>query len=161
MLSITFDALNLHIDAALNPDPRYGIAVYFNGVLVQDEIIIRPAQLGTDYTTPAFSLASVSAQTGLGFDNIVSLRGINYNGSGGGNWMGIDYVQLNHEQVVQLQFQPPTVSGGQITLNWTGSGALESAPTITGPWTEIPAATTPYSEAVVAGQNRFYRLRSP
>ena len=105
--------------------------------------------------------ASVNARTGLGFDNIVSLRGINYNGSGGGNWMGIDYVQLNHEQVAQLQFQAPTVSGGQITLNWTGSGALESAPTITGPWTEIPAATTPYSEAVVNGQMRFYRLRSP
>ncbi len=158
MLSVTFDALNLHIDAALNPDPRYGIAVYFNGVLVQEEIIIRPAELGIDYTTPSFSLASVNAQTGLGSDNIVSLRGINYNGSGGGNWMGIDYVQLNHAQLALL---PPTISGGQITLNWTGSGVLESAPAITGPWTEVQGATTPYSEAVTPGVNTFYRLRSP
>jgi len=159
MLSVSFDALNLHTDG--QTDPRYGIEVYFNGVLVQTQIVIRPAQLGIDYTTPSFSLASVNAQTGLGFDNIVSLRGINYNNDGGGNWMGIDYVQLNQDQVVQLQFLPATVSGGQITLNWTGSGALESASAITGPWTEVQGATTPYSEAVVAGQNRFYRLRSP
>src|SRR5439155_2874837 len=26
---------------------------------------------------------------------IVTLRGTNYNGDGGGNWMGIDYVKLN------------------------------------------------------------------
>jgi hypothetical protein len=98
-LAVTFDALNLHME---NPDPRYGIEVYFNGVLVQTQIVIRPAQLGIDYTTPSFTLASVNAQTGLGADNIVSLRGINYNGEGGGNWMGIDYVQLNRGQVPTL-----------------------------------------------------------
>ena len=31
-------------------------------------------------TRPAFTLASVNAQIGHGFDNIVSLKGINYNG---------------------------------------------------------------------------------
>ena len=86
---------NLDDPSDVNTDPRYGIEVYFNGVLVQPQILIRPAQLGTDYTTPPFSLASVNAQVGPGFDNIVSLRGINYNAEGGGNWMGIDYVQLN------------------------------------------------------------------
>jgi hypothetical protein len=160
MLSVTYDPLNLDDPNAVNTDPRYGIEVYFNGVLVQTQLVIRPAGLNISYTTPSFSLASVNAQTGLGFDNIVSLRGINYNNEGGGNWMGIDYVQLNHDQAVQLQFLPATVSGGQITLNWTGSGALESAPAITGPWTEVQGATTPYSEAVVPGR-RFYRLRSP
>jgi hypothetical protein len=164
LLSVTFDALNLHTttDGVPTPDPRYGIEVYFNGILVQTQIVIFPADLGTDYTTLPFTLESVHAQTGPGFDNIVSLKGINYNGSGGGNWMGIDYVQLNHETQAQVQFLPASVSGGQITLNWTGSGELEWAPTITGPWTPLnPAPPPPYSEAVTPGQMRFYRLRQP
>jgi len=62
--------------------------VYFNNVLVQPEIIIPTNELGVDYTTPAFTLASVNAELGLGPDNIVSLRGVNYSVEGGGNWMG-------------------------------------------------------------------------
>ena len=103
LLSVTFDANNLHTDG--QSDPRYGVEVYFNGVLVQPQITIRPAQLGVDYTTPQFTLASVNAQVGPGYDNIVSLKGINYNNEGGGNWMGIDYIQLNRE----TQVIPPPV----------------------------------------------------
>jgi hypothetical protein len=155
LLSITFDALNLHTDG--QADPRYGVEVYFNGVLVQDQIVIRPADLGVDYTTPQFTLESVNGQTGPGFDNIVSLKGINYNNDGGGNWMGIDYIQLNK---VSVQFLPPTLSNGKITLTWTGIGQLESAPTMNGPWTVVTAAVDPpYSEDVVPNENRFYRLR--
>jgi len=154
VLSVTFDALNLHTDPPVT-DGRYGIEVYFNGVLVQTQIVIRPAQLGIDYTTPSFTLASVNAQTGPGFDNIVSLRGVSYAAEGGGSWMGIDYVQLNEGRP---QFRPATVSGGMITLNWIGGGSLYSAPTVSGPWTHVQGAQSGYSEAVVPGQNRFYRL---
>jgi hypothetical protein len=153
-LSVTFDALNLHTG---QPDTRYGIEVYFNGVLVQTQIVIRVPQLNVAYTSPAFSAASVNAQGGYGFDNIVSLRGINYNNEGGGNWMGIDYVQLNR---VPARFLAPSVSGGMVTLNWTGAGQLEWAPAITGPWTPYdPAPQSGYSEALAVGENRFYRLR--
>src|SRR5215813_8937630 len=93
LLSVTFDALNLNTESI--PDPRFGVEVYFNGVLVQTQIVIRPAQTGVPYTTPQFTLADVNAQVGPGYDNIVSLKGISYNNDGGGNWMGIDYVQLN------------------------------------------------------------------
>ena len=41
LFSVSFDAMNLHTDG--QSDPRYGIEVYFNGVLVQPEIVIRPA----------------------------------------------------------------------------------------------------------------------
>ncbi len=34
LFSVSFDALNLHVDAAANPDPRFGVEIYFNGVLV-------------------------------------------------------------------------------------------------------------------------------
>jgi hypothetical protein len=51
--------------------------------------------LNKTISTPPFTLAEVNAQVGPGYDNIVSLRGINYNADGGGNWMGFDYIQLN------------------------------------------------------------------
>lgn len=112
--TVTFDALNLHINATTNPDPRYGVEVYFNNVLVGPEVIIRPADLGFDYTTPAFTLSSVGGVEGPGFDNIVELRGINYNGAGGGNWMGVDYVQLDVTPI------PEPGSGAMVMLGAIG-----------------------------------------
>src|SRR6185369_10070119 len=116
LLSVIFDPLYLDQGAA-NPDPRYGIEVYFNGVLVQPQLLIRPVDLDTAQTSPPFSLASVNAQVGPGFDNIVSLRGINYNADGGGNWLGFDYVQLNAVPPTvnvpgNLAVGPPVSSGG-------------------------------------------------
>ena len=46
--------------------------------------------------TEPFTLASVKAGVGPGYDNIVTLRGINYSAEGGGKWMGIDYVGGRH-----------------------------------------------------------------
>ena len=158
-LSVTFEPLNLDdVDAPDINQRRFGVEVYFNGVLVQTQIVVRPPQLTVGITTPEFSLASVNAQFGPGFDNIVSLKGISYNAEGGGNWMGIDYVQLNGPK--PLQFLPAVITNGVITLKWTGTGALEWAPTVLGPWTPItPQPTSPYSEPVISTANRFFRLR--
>ena len=99
--------------------------------------------------------------SGPGFDSIVS-AGISYNAESGGNWMGIDYVQLNPAAVPPLQFLTPVLSNGKLTLDWTGTGQLEWAPTLLGPWTPItPAPGKPYAEAIVTAQNRFYRLKKP
>lgn len=58
------------------------------------------------------------------------------------------------------RFLPLALTGGQVRLDWTGNGRLESAPAVTGPWTPItPAPTPPYTEAVAEGATRFYRLR--
>src|SRR5205807_9448570 len=76
VLSVTFDALSLEDPSDVITDPRYGVEVYVNGVLVQSQVLIRTNQLGVAYTTPQFTLASVNAQVGLGPDNIVTLRGI-------------------------------------------------------------------------------------
>ena len=160
-LSVTFSPQSLETGKA---DSRYGVAVYYNGILVMPEIVVRPGQLGTDYTTRPFTLASVNAQTGPGYDNIVTLKGYAYNADGGGSWMGFDYIQLNGGTppvvIEPPKFLAPTVSGNKITLSWTGAGSLEWAPTVVGQWTAIaPAPTSPYSENIAAGQNRFYRLK--
>lgn len=100
LLSVTFDANNLHTNQG---DSRYGIEVYFNGTLVMPEIIVAQdpgagpnrVAIGDTITSPDFTLGDVNGQVGAGFDNYVELRGINYSASGGGNWMGVDYVQLD------------------------------------------------------------------
>lgn len=161
-VALTFAAVNLDDSV---PEARYGIEVYVNGVIVQPEIVITTNQLGQDFTTPAFTLSSVGAQLGLGPDNIVSLRGVNYSAEGGGNWMGIDYVRMHApgDTGEPPKFVGSAISNGRITLTWTGIGALESAPAVTGPWVPVsPAPTSPYSEAVQAAPaNRFFRLRAP
>jgi len=157
MLAVTFEPLNIDDSVA---DPHYGVAVYFNGVLVQTNLIIRPGQLFGTNTTPAFSLASVNAQVGPGFDNIVSLKGVNYSAEGGGNWMGFDYVQLNP---VPLHFLPPIGDGsGNVILKWVGTGNIEWSHTVSGPWTAItPAPPSPYPVPIMPGENLFYRLKKP
>ena len=92
LFSVSFEANNLHGQGGTE---RYGVEVYFNNVLVGEEVEINPGNLNTVITTPQFTLASVNGEIGSGFDNYVELRGINYNASGGGNWMGHDYVARN------------------------------------------------------------------
>lgn len=184
-ITVSFDPFNLD---ANGEDPRYGVEIFFNEVLVLPEVIVDTDSLGTRISTPAFTLASVNAELGLGPDNFVSLRGINYSNDGGGNWMGIDYVQISSEgdapptpplpplppvvelplpplppvPGVPLEFLPSVVSDGQLTLSWNGIGNLEWAPSLSGPWTVVsPAPTPPHSEDLGAASQRFYRLRRP
>lgn len=68
-------------------------------------------------------------------------------------------VMKMEPKVVPPEFQPLVIKDGQVTLDWTGTAQLEWAPSILGPWTAIiPAPSTPYSEPVVSGTNRFFRL---
>jgi len=123
LLTVSWDALNLDTGAT-NPDPRFGVEVYFNNILVGTQVVIRPANLGTTYTTTPFSLASVGAVTGAGADNIVSLKGISYNGTlpeqGGGNWMGVDYVQLDHTAIPEPGSSAMVFLAGMASLGFLG-----------------------------------------
>jgi hypothetical protein len=49
-------------------------------------------------------------------------------------------------------------ASGQKTLTWTGGGILQSAPTVSGPWTDVSGATSPYSVPTAAG-SLFFRAR--
>jgi hypothetical protein len=52
-----------------------------------------------------------------------------------------------------------TVSGGNITITWTGGGTLQSASAVTGPWTGVPGKTSP---AIVpaSGTQGYFRISS-
>jgi hypothetical protein len=48
-------------------------------------------------------------------------------------------------------------SGSNLILTWS-AGALQSAPTVTGPYTSLSAATSPYSVPLSSATQMFYRL---
>ena len=68
------------------------------------------------------------------------------------------YVELQVATPAPV-FLPPVLGGGQLILNWTGSGQLQSAPEVTGPWTlVVPAPPPPYAVEVMTNGNQFFRL---
>jgi hypothetical protein len=136
-LTVSYDALNLHTDG--QDDPRYGVEVYVNNVQVQSENVIRPDQLGQTFDTDPFTLADVNAEVGAGYDNIITLKGVNYNAEGGGNWMGIDYVQLSQAGGGGAAPALSVVNNGDGTVTITFEGTLQAAPTVNGPWENVDA----------------------
>ena len=73
-------------------------------------------------------------------------------------YLGVLKVQ---PALVPPRFLTPMVHDGQLILEWQERGQLESAPTPSGPWTAVaPAPTSPFSELVVPGTNRFFRLQA-
>lgn len=72
----------------------------------------------------------------------------------------------NFDRLFVYQFRnfgntfPPSLSisqsGGNATITYTGT--LYSAPAVTGPWTEVVGATSPY-QAGTAGADKFFRSR--
>jgi hypothetical protein len=60
---------------------------------------------------------------------------------------------------LQLQFNFAAAPGGGTVLTWRESTAvLQSAPTVTGPWTDLPGASSPYT-IVPAETQQFFRYR--
>jgi hypothetical protein len=64
--------------------------------------------------------------------------------------------------IPSLTVAPPgsltaTVSNGQLNISWTGSGTLQSASDLTGPWSNVTGATNPFKTSPTSG-HQFYRL---
>ena len=60
----------------------------------------------------------------------------------------VPLVYLNYQKV-----------GTQLVLSWTNAACnLQSAPDITGPFTNIPGAASPYTNPI-AGDQGFFRLK--
>jgi hypothetical protein len=52
----------------------------------------------------------------------------------------------------------PTISGGAVTISWTGVGLLEEASSLAGPWYTSADQGNPHSVAAT-GTMKFYRIR--
>jgi hypothetical protein len=60
----------------------------------------------------------------------------------------------------QPVFAAPTLVGGQVRISWSGSGTLQEAPSLTGPWTTAASQTNPQN-VTPTGTMKFYRIRQP
>jgi hypothetical protein len=106
------------------------------------------------YKGPADLSASVHGMT-VDRNGNVFVTGRSFNGT------NHDYVTIKYSSSVppsaRLDFQRLS---NQVVLSWTVTGLnLQSAPAITGTFTNLPAATSPYTNAL-AGPQQFFRLRS-
>lgn len=88
--------------------------------------------------------------------------------SSGGTWSDIAvlYQALTPTQAKRLflvgaglQLEGTPDGGGNLNLNWLSGFTLQEAPSVTGPWTDIGAATPPYSVPITTIGNKFYRVK--
>jgi hypothetical protein len=76
----------------------------------------------------------------------------------------IDWAQ-NIAVAVQPRFNAPTISAGNVTISWTGTGTLQEATNLTGnpsDWTNVTGnPPSPFSVPISSAARKFYRVRSP
>jgi hypothetical protein len=122
--------------------------------------------------------AVITPQAGL-----VPIRLVWYQGGGGGNLEFFTYGVNGSKNAVndrnnpnsvkayynvittpQLKFTTATLTGGTLTIDWSGTGRLQQASNLTGhntDWSDVSNPPKPYTVQVgTTGQN-FYRLISP
>jgi hypothetical protein len=78
---------------------------------------------------------------------------------GSGNY-DVNYLAFVPHQavVVAPKFTTIDLGSGNVTLEWSGGGTLQSADAVTGPWTDVANASSPYS-APASAARRFYRVK--
>lgn len=119
-------------------------------------------------------VAFIVPETGL-----YPVRLVWYQGNGGGNLEFFSYGPNNQKIAINDRTNPNAVKayariiGGEapkfdgitlqsdgVTITWSGSGTLQSAPDVNGPWSPVANATSPYKTAT-SGAAGFYRLTTP
>ena len=112
------------------------------------------------------------------------MRLVYYNGGGGANLEYFSYDDNGNKIAIndtnspasikayynvittpQLMFTSDTLTGGTLTIDWTGSGRLQQAASLTGQasdWSDVSSPPKPFTVQVgtTTGQ-KFYRLISP
>lgn len=76
----------------------------------------------------------------------------------GGELIASAWVQREEGDVTAPEFSRISLSGGNVVIEWTGAAALWSAEAVTGPWSPVDNATSPYSTPAT-GAMRWFRLQ--
>lgn len=88
--------------------------------------------------------------------------------SAGGTWsdVAVHYQALSAAQIKGLYLagnglwiESTPDGNGNLSLNWLPGFTLQEASNATGPWTDIGAATPPYSVPIAPTGNKFYRVK--
>jgi hypothetical protein len=76
---------------------------------------------------------------------------------GSGDFDYLLFVPASAQQEIMIT-RVARNADGSITIEWTGGGTLQAAPAVTGPWTDVPGAASPYtftpSQAILFGRIR-------
>lgn len=73
-------------------------------------------------------------------------------------YLGVMKLALSPLPQVSMKLVP----GNQIQIDWTGSGSLQRAETLEGPWVSIlPKPVSPFTESFCRRTRQFYRLAYP
>ncbi len=127
---------------------------------------------GTNYTTnpggPGPLNVFTEGRTYVELDNVTPSPNGTITGTFGAVSNSITHQtgegDFNGLQLVKVVTPTPpvltvSVSGTSVTVSWSPVvGVLQSAPDLTGPWTDVGAVTSPYV-APLSGTRKFYRLR--
>jgi len=151
----------------LNPARQYSLTFYASRTGVGDN-------RETGYTVAGANTNFAALNAANNINNTATVQGITPNASGeitislaptaNNNNSPTFFTYLGVMRLspyaAPLRFLAPVITNGKIKLEWTGTGQLERAPAVNGPWTAIaPAPTSPYEDNLVPGENRFYRLQ--
>jgi hypothetical protein len=109
----------------------------------------------TRYNGPDDLISSATAIT-LDYSGNVFVTGQSGNGGNAADYVTIKYSS-SLPPPVHLDFQ---TLNNELVLSWTNAGfSLQTAPALTGPFTNLPTATSPYTNPLTAPQ-QFFRLIS-
>jgi hypothetical protein len=153
----------------LNPAEEHDFVFYGSRMEAGDNRETRYTVTGATETFVDYNVANNITSTAvvsgmrpneLGEITIALTPGPNNNNGNRFTYLGVLKV-TPRASTGPLEMLKPVVINNRIVLNWIGTGALEWSTALTpGPWTPVvPAPTSPYSEDIVPGQRKFFRLR--
>ena len=152
-------SLELHFDSSWRPeyDSNYhqtaNITVSYDGA---DPVEVMLWESNSD--SPNFHDANTNESVIVALNNPAGASSavvtFGYFDAGNDWWWAIDNVQIVGAEGSGISIAS---DGGQVSIAWD-SGALESAPAVTGPWAPVEGATSPHTVAADQGQ-AYFRAR--
>jgi lysophospholipase L1-like esterase len=148
----------------LDPAQEYDLLFYASRTGVSDNretlYTVEGAQTNTAVLNAANNLTNNATLTGLtpsaGGEFTIGLTpGPRNNNANHFTYLGIFKIT----PTLPLRFLTPVVLQGRIQLRWQTPAVLEWAVSPGGPWTTTAQAAQSFSEDILPGQSRFYRLR--
>lgn len=67
-------------------------------------------------------------------------------------------ISTNAPPPAQAKFNAPVLQGGNLSVSWSGTGKLQEADVVTGPWNDAANQTNPQT-VTVTGKAKFYRIK--
>jgi hypothetical protein len=140
-----------------------GVVVYLNG----EEVHRFGLAPGLTFSNTTFFAGHENAYEGPFFistaslvqgDNVLAAEVHQSDPTSSDIVFGLELQLVTSSPPAGLQFTSVTRSGSNILIEWTGTATLESADALSGAWTPVAGATSPYP-AANTGAAKFFRLR--